>query len=127
MGIQSNQWRGRTLTMGHTLLNKAILLHKMANIQFDLLIAVAAVLGMAGTNRIDLARLTGACKDPIQYSNAELHLKDVKSLQYLKNPKKSNSERQSICPFKEYTFIKHPLMRLGKSQQGMLLTINTPK
>ena len=61
MGIQSNQWRGRTLTLGHTLLNKAILLHKMANIQFDLLIAVAAVLGMAGTNWIDLARLTGAC------------------------------------------------------------------
>ena len=88
MGIQSNQWRGRTLTMGLTLLNKAILLHKMANIQFDLLIAVAAVLGMAGTNRIDLARLTGACKDPIQNSNAELHLKDVKSLQYLKNPQK---------------------------------------
>ena len=42
-------------------------------------------------------------------------------------PQKSNSERQSICPFKEYTFIKHPLMRLGKSQQGMFLTINTPK
>ena len=86
MGIQSNQWRGRTLTMGHTHLNKAVLIHKMANIQFDLLIA--AVLGMAGTNRIDLARLTGACKDPIQNSNAELHLKDFKSLQYLKNPPK---------------------------------------
>ena len=74
--------------MGHALLKKAILLHKMANVQFDLLIAVAAVLGMAGTNGIDLARLTGACKDPIQNSNAELHLKDVKSLQYLKNPQK---------------------------------------
>ena len=74
--------------MGHALLKKAILLHKMANIQFDLLIAVAAVLGMAGTNRIDLAGLTGACKDPIQNSNAELHLKDFKSLQYLKNPPK---------------------------------------
>ena len=74
--------------MGHALLKKAILLHKMANVQFDLLIAVAAVLGMAGTNGIDLARLTGACKDPIQNSNAELHLKDFKSLQYLKNPPK---------------------------------------
>ena len=83
MGIQSNQWRGRTLTMGHTNLNKAVLLHKMTNIQFDLLIAVAAMLGMAGTNRIDLARLTGACKDPILNSNAELHLKDLKSLRYL--------------------------------------------
>ena len=88
MGIQSNQWRGRTLTMGHTHLNNAVLIHKMANIQFDLLIAVAAVLGMAGTNRIDLAGLNGACKDPIQNSNAELHLKDVKSLQCLKNPQK---------------------------------------
>ena len=83
-----DQWRGRTLTMSHALLKKAILLHKMANVQFDLLIAVAAVLGMAGTNRIDLAGLNGACKDPIQNSNAELHLKDVKSLQYLKNPPK---------------------------------------
>ena len=61
---------------------------KRANVQFDLLIAIAAVLRMAGTNGIDLARLTGACKDPIQNSNAELHLKDVKSLQYLKNPPK---------------------------------------
>ena len=51
-------------------------------------IAVAAVLGMAGTNGIDLARLTGACKDPIQNFNAELHLKDFKSLQYLKNLQK---------------------------------------
>ena len=74
--------------MGHALLKKAILLHKMANVQFNLLIAVAAVLGMAGTNGIDLARLTEACKDPIQNSNAELHLKDFKSLQYLKNPPK---------------------------------------
>ena len=56
--------------MGHALLKKAILLHKMANVQFDLLIAVATVLGMAGTNGIDLACLTGACKDPIQNSNA---------------------------------------------------------
>ena len=88
MGIQSNQWRGRTLTMGHTLLNKAILLHKMVKFQFDLLIAVAAVLGMARTNGIDLACLTGACKDLIQDSNAELHLKDFKSLQYLKIPPK---------------------------------------
>ena len=53
----------------------------MANIQFDLLIAVAALLGMAGTNRIDLAGLNGACKDPIQNSNAELNLEDVKYLQ----------------------------------------------
>ena len=60
----------------------------MANVQFDLLIAIAAALGMAGTNGIDLARLTGACKDPIQNSNAELHLKDFKSEQYLKNPPK---------------------------------------
>ena len=74
--------------MGHALLKKAFFLHKMANVQFDLLIAEAAVLGMAGTNGIDLARLTGACKDPIQNSNAELHLKDFKSLQYLKNPQK---------------------------------------
>ena len=74
--------------MGHALWKKAILLLKMANVQFDLLIAEAAVLGMAGTNGIDLARLTGACKDPIQNSNAELHLKDFKSLQYLKNPQK---------------------------------------
>ena len=88
MGIQSNQWRGRTLTLGHTLLNKAILLQKMANIQFDLLIAVAAVLGMAGTNRIDLAGLTGACKDPICNSNAEFYLKDFISLPNLKNFKR---------------------------------------
>ena len=60
----------------------------MANVQFDLLIVVATVLGMTGANGIDLARLTGACKDPIQNSNAELHLKDFKSLQYLKNPPK---------------------------------------
>ena len=60
----------------------------MANVQFDLLTAVAAVLGMAATNGIDLARLTEACKDPIKNSNAELHLKDFKSLQYLKNPPK---------------------------------------
>ena len=73
--------------MGHALLKKAILLHKMANVQFDLLIAVA--LGMAGTNGIDLACLTGACKDLIQDSNAELHLKDFKSLQYLKIPPKN--------------------------------------
>ena len=56
--------------MGHALLKKAILLHKMANVQFDLLTAVAAVLGMAATNGIDLARLTEACKDPIKNSNA---------------------------------------------------------
>ena len=55
--------------MGHALLKKAILLLKMANLPFDLLIAVAAVLGMAGTYGIDLARLTGVCKDPIQNSN----------------------------------------------------------
>ena len=76
---------------------------------------------------IDLACLTGVCKYPIWNSNAEFHLKDLKSLRYLKNPKKWDSERQSICPFKECTFIKHPLMGFGKSQQGMLWTINTPK
>ena len=80
MGILIDQWRGRTLNIGHALLKKAILLLKMANVQFDLLIAVAAVLGMAGTNGIDLPCLTGACKDPIQNSNAELHLKAFKSL-----------------------------------------------
>ena len=32
----------------------------------------------------------------------------------------------SIWPFKECAFIKHPLMGFGKSQQGMLINMNTP-
>ena len=37
------------------------------------------------------------------------------------------SERHSICPLKECTFIKHPLMGFRVSQEGMLLALNTTK
>ena len=42
------------------------------------------------------------------------------------NPNEFEFEMDSIWPFKECDFIKHPLMGFGKSQQGMWININTP-
>ena len=38
---------------------------------------------------------------------------------HLRNPNEFEFEMDSIWPFKECDFIKHPLMGFGKSQQGM--------
>ena len=45
---------------------------------------------------------------------------------YLRKSKKLNSQQDSKCPIKECISVKHTLMGLQKSHQGLCLGMNTP-